>query len=93
MVGYNAKPLDSSVKVLIVWASNGMMTGKDIPRYQLPPGASSKGLSFLLDDKTDFGARGWDELLPSGQIRIITVDGANHFTLMVCETCPDSTLD
>ncbi|KAF2149698.1 polyketide synthase [Myriangium duriaei CBS 260.36] len=83
MVGYRATPMARTMDVLIIWASKGLMAGKDIARYRSPNGTSEAGLSFLLDDKTDFGARGWDTLLPDSRINIVAVEGANHFTLMV----------
>lgn len=87
MSGYKTKPIHSvglnGMKVLLIWATKGLLSGSNVERYQMPNGVSSKGIGFLLDDKTDFGAKGWDELMPGARIQIQIVEGANHFTLMV----------
>lgn len=59
------------------------MDGVRIPK--LPPHPDdTEGMKFLGEPRTDFSAAGWKELFPGQEVIVEKVDGANHFSLMVC---------
>ncbi len=41
-----------------------------------------KEMKWLLNNRTDFSANGWDKLIGEGKVEITTMDDANHFTMM-----------
>lgn len=42
-----------------------------------------KEMRWLLENRTDFGANGWDDLLGGRENLVMeTLDGANHFSMM-----------
>ena len=67
-------------KTLAIWATDGVCKNPSDPR---PPPQSDdpKSMKWLLDNRTDFGYNGWDQILSSDSITTTKV-GANHFTMM-----------
>ncbi|KAI4246250.1 MAG: hypothetical protein L6R42_009959, partial [Xanthoria sp. 1 TBL-2021] len=67
-----------------VWATEGVCPDAE-DRARLIPAREddTKSMKWLLDDRMDFGANGWDELVPggAGKMRFRTIKG-NHFTMM-----------
>lgn len=79
---YNASPLPRghSPKTYLVWAAKGTDNLVGFPYRHLITPEESEDLGFLMDDKTDFGPRGWDKLI-EGEIQIKTAMTSNHFTI------------
>ncbi|KAL8729534.1 MAG: hypothetical protein Q9181_004967 [Wetmoreana brouardii] len=66
-----------------VWATDGVCRNPEDRASLLPPQDDDpKSMNWLLEDRTDFGANGWDQLIPGeGRVRFATIKG-NHFTMM-----------
>ncbi|KAL8738678.1 MAG: hypothetical protein Q9181_000562 [Wetmoreana brouardii] len=79
---YNASPLPRgrSPRTYLVWAARGTDNLAGFPHRHLLTPAESTDLGFLMDDKTDFGPRGWEKLV-EGDIRIENAMASNHFTI------------
>ncbi|KAL8929531.1 MAG: hypothetical protein Q9208_001200 [Pyrenodesmia sp. 3 TL-2023] len=84
---YEPRPLPAkeAPKMFAVWATEGVCPDPDDRQRLIPPGEDeTRSMKWLLNDRTDFGANGWDELLlPGGEekMRFATIKG-NHFTMM-----------
>lgn len=82
---YHAKPLSHDKcpkKVSIIWAPDTITDRPGVKKLEPHPD-DSEGMKFLTERRTDFGANGWDGLLPSSEIRIRRVENAHHFSMMV----------
>ena len=81
---YNASPLPlsprSPKKVYLVWAAKGTDNLAAFPDRHLLTEAESADLGFLMDDKSDFGPRGWEGLV-EGKVEIERAMTSNHFTI------------
>ena len=77
-----AKPLDpaKAPKTYAIWARDGVCGKPGDPK---PPVSEDdpKSMTWLLNDRTDFGYNGWDQLLGAENIRTTNMEG-NHFTIM-----------
>ena len=80
--GFVATPMPRGKcpKTYMVWAAKGTDNLAAFPGRHLLTQAESDDLGFLMDDKTDFGTRGWEKLL-DGQPLIDTAWSSNHFTI------------
>jgi len=73
--------------VTILWARYGVwdMVGEDIrSRYHLMGEVSDNGNAagdWIMDSRTEFGANGWDKLLPGAEVMCEVVTG-DHFSIM-----------
>lgn len=80
---YRAKPYQSknAPKTHIIWAKDGVCKDSSCPR---PPMRDDdpKEMKWLLNNRTDFSANGWDRLMNGGEVKITTMKDANHFTMM-----------
>jgi len=79
---YDAKPFapGAAPKTSVIWARDGVYRstgGKKIEDLPSDP----KEMRWLLNNRTDFGPNGWDQLVGEGLI-IDTMADANHFTMM-----------
>lgn len=81
--GFVAQPMPpgKAPKTYLVWAAQGTdnlagFTG----RHLLTP-EENRDLGFLMDDKTDFTSRGWEQLIGS-EIKIERAMTSNHFTIV-----------
>ena len=79
---YDAKPFAAGTapKTSVIWARDGVYRstgGKKIEDLPSDP----KEMRWLLNNRTDFGPNGWDQLVGEGLI-IDTMADANHFTMM-----------
>lgn len=77
-------PAKAPQKTFAVWATEGVCPDPDDRRRLIPPREDdTTSMEWLLNDRTDFGANGWEELLPGGEekMRFATIEG-NHFTMM-----------
>ena len=79
---YNASPLPRghSPKIYLVWAAKGTDNLAAFPDRHLLTPAEDADLGFLMDDKTDFGPKGWEKLV-EGEIKIERAMTSNHFTI------------
>ena len=80
---YRAKPFvhKHAPKTYIIWARDGVCKHPNDPRPAM--GANDpKEMKWLLNNRTDFGSNGWDQLLGAENLVIETMDDANHFTMM-----------
>lgn len=79
---YNASPLPRgrSPKTYLVWAARGTDNLAAFPGRHLLTPEESADLGFLMDDKTDFGTKGWEKLV-EGEIQIEKAMTSNHFTI------------
>ena len=79
---YNASPLPRgrSPKTYLVWAALATDNLAGFPYRHLLTPEESADLGFLMDDKTDFGPRGWEKLV-EGNIKIENAMTSNHFTI------------
>jgi len=71
-----------SPKTFIVWARDSLYQnpdddGRRFPRSEDEPSS----ITFLLDDRKDFGSNGWGELLGEENITCVSTKG-NHFTMI-----------
>ena len=75
-------PMDpmEAPKTLIIWARDGLCKDPKNQNFVRTPG-EAKSVKFLLDDRHDLGANGWDKLIGEENIITIPVQG-NHFTMM-----------
>lgn len=81
---YEAKPYTSgnAPKTHIIWARDGVCKSPTDPR---PPMRADdpKEMKWLLNNRTDFSANGWDKLIgANGKVSITTMSDANHFSMM-----------
>lgn len=71
-------------KTFAVWATEGVCPDKEEREKLLPQqGDETRSMKWLLENRWDFGANGWDQLLPGGLggMEFEKVEG-NHFTIM-----------
>ncbi|KAL8643728.1 MAG: hypothetical protein Q9226_008155 [Calogaya cf. arnoldii] len=72
-------------KTFAVWATEGVCPDEKERKRLLPVREDdTRSMKLLLDNRTDFGANGWDELIPGieeGEMSCRTIQG-NHFTMM-----------
>ena len=80
---YTARPLTAgrSPKTYLVWAARGTDNLAGFQDRHLLTKEESEDLGFLMDDKTDFGTRGWEGLV-EGEITIERAMASNHFTIV-----------
>lgn len=82
LTAYKAKPMDpaKAPKTLALWARDGVCKYPGDPRP--PPSADDpKSMNWLLNNRTDFGYNGWDQILGAENIDTVDIAG-NHFTMM-----------
>lgn len=86
LTAYKPEPMNNTnfegtpKKTLFVWARDGVCKYPDDPRP--PPQADDpKSMNWLLNNRTDFGYNGWDQLLDPQKCTCVSVPG-NHFTMM-----------
>lgn len=80
---YRAKPYTSTKapKTHIIWAEDGVCGDASKPRPQMRDD-DPKEMKWLLNNRTDFSANGWDGLLNGAEVEVTRMKGANHFTMM-----------
>lgn len=70
--------------VRILWASHGVWetVGEDVRRrFKARAGSSNSASDWMLDSRADYGASGWEILLPGANITCDLVVG-DHFSIM-----------
>ena len=63
-----------------MWAAKGTDNLAAFPHRHLLTPEESLDLGFLMDDKTDFGTKGWEKLV-EGEIQVERAMTSNHFTI------------
>lgn len=64
----------------ILWAKQGVCQNGAFNVEILPE--DPKEVSWLLNERTEFGPGGWGQLVGSGKVQIEILEGANHFSMM-----------
>ncbi len=84
LASYEPVPMDprTAPKTFIIWARESLHQdpeddGRRFPRSEDEPSS----ITFLLDDRKDFGSHGWGELLGEENITCVSTKG-NHFTMI-----------
>ena len=79
--GYSPTPVDSvqAPQTFIIWASDGITDDLDLTNTKLD--LSRNITRFLLNDRTDLGPHGWENLLSPEAISIARMPG-NHFSII-----------
>ena len=67
-------------KALLIWARDGVCKNPEDPRPP-PQKDDPKSMNWLLNNRTNFGFNGWDQLLGEENCTCASVSG-NHFTMM-----------
>ena len=75
-----AMPPNKVPKTFAVWSRDGVCGNPEDPKLPLQAD-DPKSMRWLLDNRTDFGSNGWDELLGEGKMEFATLK-CNHFTMM-----------
>ncbi len=65
----------------IIWALDGVCKDISDPRPVARPD-DTKEMSWLIENRTELGPNGWDQLVGEDNITIETVRGANHFSMV-----------
>jgi len=82
LTAYNPEPMDSKLapKTYAIWCRDGVCKNPGDPR---PPPQSDDpaSMKWLLENRTDFGCNGWDQLLGAENM-VNSNMGGNHFTMM-----------
>ena len=73
-------PIEKAPLSFAVWATDGVC-GEGVSRLSVEGGKEPKPMTWLLDDRTDFGDNGWAQLLGQENMEF-AVMGGNHFTMM-----------
>ena len=83
LTAYKPKPIDpnKSPKVYAIWAVDGVCKNPSDPRPE-PQSDDPKSMKWLLENRTDFGYNGWDQILPASKITCTKIENVNHFSLM-----------
>lgn len=74
-------PAHKTPATTLIWAKDGVCKDPSVPSPE-PHADDTREMAWLLEDRTDLGANGWDSLLPEGKMTIEVVNDANHFTLV-----------
>ncbi|KAI9930675.1 hypothetical protein MW887_011430 [Aspergillus wentii] len=77
-----ASPPLRPLTTFVIWAKEGVCYAPDDPRLKANPSlATDATATWILNDRSDLGPRGWETLLPLKDIATKSVPG-NHFTMM-----------
>lgn len=80
---YQPKPFTAGQAPVthIIWAADGVYRTSGGKRLEAHPD-DTREMRWLLEDRTDFGPNGWDQLVGRDRLRIEVLANANHFTMM-----------
>jgi naphtho-gamma-pyrone polyketide synthase len=65
----------------VIWAAEGVYRSTGGKKLEEQPD-DTREMKWLLNDRTNFGPNGWDELVKTESLNIEVLEGANHFTMM-----------
>ncbi|KAM5343388.1 hypothetical protein ACJ41O_011925 [Fusarium nematophilum] len=74
-------PRGAIPKTTLIWAKDGVCN-KPTDVRPVPQDDDPKEMSWLLENRTNLGPNGWDQLLGEENIDIACVEGANHFSMV-----------
>ncbi|RHZ44133.1 type I polyketide synthase [Aspergillus thermomutatus] len=74
-------PRGTEPKVLAIWARDGVCKNPEDPQPKREPN-DPKVMNWLLNNRTDFGPNGWDQLLAKESFTCVSMQG-NHFSMIV----------
>ncbi|KAH0538586.1 Type I Iterative PKS [Glutinoglossum americanum] len=89
LTAYNPEPMDfkKAPKTYAIWCRDGVCKNPGDPRP--PPSADDPAsMKWLLENRTDFGCNGWDQLLGADNM-VNSNMGGNHFTMMKDPLAPE----
>ncbi|KAL2002415.1 hypothetical protein VTN02DRAFT_6839 [Thermoascus thermophilus] len=69
------------LKTHLLYARDGICKYPSDPRPEIRPD-DPREMLWLLNNRTDFSGRGWDELVGAQNLMIHVLDDVNHFTMM-----------
>lgn len=84
LVSYEPVPivdLARCPKIFAIWARHGVCRSPSDPKPPFPTNEPPH-LKWLLENRTDFGANGWDALVPAKSFIGMEVLDGNHFSIM-----------
>ncbi|KAI0856137.1 polyketide synthase for naphthopyrone YWA1 [Xylaria cubensis] len=64
-----------------IWAADGVYKSTGGKRLAEEHN-DTREMKWLLNERTEFGPNGWDNVLETGQLKMEVLQGANHFTMM-----------
>lgn len=77
---YRPAPVSAAIRTCIIWARDGVLEHGDVvPDTSLLDDPIAK---WILQDRKYPDPHGWDQLLPTSKLDVITTPG-NHFSMMV----------
>lgn len=79
---YKVKPFsDLPLETHLVYARDGICKHPSDPRPEIRPD-DPREMLWLLNNRTDFSGRGWDELVGASNLKIQVLDDVNHFSMV-----------
>ncbi|KAF2676586.1 polyketide synthase [Lentithecium fluviatile CBS 122367] len=78
---YEPAHLPDAPASLIVYARDGVCKNPNGPKMEIRPD-DPREMVWLLNNRTDFEARGWKDVVGKERLSIKVMDGVNHFTIM-----------
>lgn len=79
---YKAVPFQGPApKTHIIWAQDGVCKDPNSPKPEMRAD-DPREMKWLLNNRTDLGPNGWDQLVGTGQVVVKSMQNANHFTMM-----------
>jgi hypothetical protein len=78
---YEPTHLPDAPSSLIVYARDGVCKNPKGPKMEIKPD-DPREMIWLLNNRTDFEASGWKNVVGSDKLSVRVVDRVNHFTIM-----------
>jgi naphtho-gamma-pyrone polyketide synthase len=79
---YEVKPFDGlRLETHIIYARDGICKLPSDPRPEIRPD-DPREMLWLLNNRTDFSGKGWDELVGPQNLKIKVIDDVNHFSMV-----------
>lgn len=79
---YKVKPFAGPpLKTHLVYARDGICKHPSDPRPEIRPD-DPREMLWLLNNRTDFSGRGWDDLVGKGNLKVQVLDEVNHFSMV-----------
>lgn len=76
---YEPKSLPNGPSTVILYARDGVC--KNVAKPDIRPD-DPREMKWLINDRTDFKAEGWAELVGRQNLKVEVLDNVNHFTMM-----------
>ncbi|PQE21599.1 polyketide synthetase protein [Rutstroemia sp. NJR-2017a WRK4] len=80
---YEPKPMPKGMAPVThaIWAAEGVYNSTGGKKLEPQPD-DTREMMWLLNNRTNFGPNGWDQLVGTESLNIEVLEGANHFTMM-----------